>query len=375
MNYCIEEYHYEKEIPNLLKKLLDNKKTYKIIENYYNEEYNLIHNHYIKNEMEITITQILKSFNSNDLIEIEAMENYSFKKMGEIYSDHNIKMNDDSSQKSNSLVEFLKISEESLNSNFGQINLLNFFNSLVYIYPKFKKSISIIYYKIGFKLLIIKCNEVLLTKKTNENSQDIAKKLDLEAVTRILILLFSRKTNREIIEDKRVFPTMLNSIRVYFNYIIKKGSGFIFKNVELLKELFHKLDFIFDHLSKDFEHIVIFMKKPINTKNQKKYNKKRKRLVNLLDFLIIILEFKKVTEENILTDEIIKFSGEVVEQVIKLLFILIELTNESNVEIIDILIDFLFKFIKGPDIDNLNSLFSLGFFDLVSFILSRVILG
>ena len=63
---------------------------------------------------------------------------------------------------------------------------------------------------------------------------------------------------------------MLNSIRVYFNYIIKKGSGFIFKNVELLKELFHKLDFIFDHLSKDFENIVIFMKKPINTKNQKK---------------------------------------------------------------------------------------------------------
>ena len=65
--------------------------------------------------------------------------------------------------------------------------------------------------------------------------------------------------DREIIEDKRVFPTMLNSIRVYFNYIIKKGSGFIFKNVELLKELFHKLDFIFDHLSKDFENIVIFM--------------------------------------------------------------------------------------------------------------------
>jgi hypothetical protein len=217
-----------------------------------------------------------------------------------------------------------------------------------------------------------RCNEELLSNDKIELPHSTNKKIDLESITKILILLLSRETNRELIEHKKVFMTILNNIRVYFSYIILRGGGFIIKNVELLKELFHKLDFIFDHLAKDFENIVKFMKKPINSKDEKKYNKKRKRLENLLDFLIIILDFKKVTEDNILTDEIIKFSREVVEKVIKLLFILIELANGSNVEIIDILIDFLFNFIKGPDIDNLNSLFSLGFFDLVSFIIKNI---
>ena len=372
MNYCIEEYHYEKDSPELLKNLLKKKQYYRLIENYYDEEYNLIHNHFIKNEMELTIGEIMKSFNSNDLNEIEAMENYSFKKMGEIYSEHNIKMNDDLIKKNNSLVDFLKLNEDSICHMPAQVDLLTFFNSLVYIYPKFKKSISLIYYKIGFRLLNIKCKKDLLSRDKIENNQDSSKKVELESITNILILLFSRKTNRELIEDKIVFPTMLNSIRDYFNYIILNGGGFIFKNVELLKELFHKLDFIFDHLSKDFEKIVRFMKKPINTKNKKKYIKKRNRLEDLLEFLIIFLEFKKVTEENILTEEITKFSSKVVEKAIHLLFILIELSNATNVEIIDILIDFLFKFIKGPDIDNLNLLFSLGFFNLVTFFIKNI---
>ena len=372
MSYCIEEYKFEKDIPELLENLMDIKKNYKLIESYVDEEFNLIHNYFINNNMELLIKKILKSYNSNDLIEIEEMDNYLFNKMGEIYSDSSLNMNEESLEKNNSLVNDLKIKQESINPNLNKMDLLTFFDSLVYIYPKFKKSICIIYYKIGFKLLSEKCQEDIDRDETDEDIIHNTNKIDLEPITKKLLLLFSRKRNSELIEDKKVFQTMLNSISLFFSCIILKERGFVFKNIDLLKELLNKLDFIFDRLSKNFEKIVIFMKKPSNLKNINKFNKYKDRLENLLDFLIIFLEFKKVTEENILTEEIDKFIGVVVEKVIKLLFFLIKLPNSKNFEIIDILIKFLFNFIKGPDIKNINLLFSLGFFDLVSFIIKDI---
>ena len=371
MDYCLEEYHYEKNIPPLLESLLKSKKSYKIIENYYDEEYNLIHNHFIKNNMESLIKKILNSFNSNDFNEIESMENYLFKKMGEIYSDYYTKI-DKNIEKKISLVEYLSKKEENLEKDLNRINLLTFLDSLVYIYPKYSKSIGIIYYKIGFKLLMDKSQNYILSKDDKENNSKSNEKVDLESITKILILLFSRKTNRELIEEKNVFRLMLNSIRVYFSFILLKGGGFILKNVELLKEIFHKMDFVFENLSKDFENISEFMKKPNNLKDIDKYIKKKDRLVNLLNFLIMFLEFKEVTEENLLTEEIFKFICEIVEKVIKLIFILLEMPQGRNTEIIDILINFLFNFIKGPDIENLNKLFSLGFFNLLKYIIKNI---
>ena len=371
MSYCIEEYNYGRKTPKLLEKLLYNKQKYKNIETYYEEEYDLIHNYFIRNEMEILINQIKNSFNSKDLIEIEEMNNYLFRKMGEIYTDSIISMNEDCSQKSNSLVEFLSLNEDKIRPNWNKMDLLIFFDSLVYIYPKYNKSICIIYYKIGFELLSDKCKKELKTNDTELNLES-NKKIDLESITNKLILLFTRNSNRELIEDKTVFSTMMNSIRDFFSYLIKKNRGFIFKNVDLIRELFHRFDFIFNHLSNDFEKIVTFMKIPNNIMNTNKYIKKRNRLKLLLDFLIIFFDFQKASEENILTEEINKFTGEVVEKVIKLLFILLELPSRANIEIINILIDFLFNFIKGPDINNLNLLFSYDFFDLVSFVIKEI---
>ena len=372
MSYCIEEYNYERNTPKLLENLLENKKNYKMIEKYYEDEYNLIHNYFIQNSMEILIKQILNSFNSNDLFEIEGMDSYIFKKMGEIYSDTSIAMTEESSLKSYSLVEFLSINEDQIRSNLKGNDFLVFFDSLVYIYPKYKKSICIIYYKVGFELLSDKCKNELLSNDTQEFNQNSNTKIDLESITNILLLLFTRKSNKDLIEDKKVFSTMLNSIKNFFSYIIKKRKGFLFENVELLKGLFHKFNFVFKHLSKDFEKIVIFMKKPSNILDNNKYIKRRNKLENLLDFLIIFIEFKKVGGENILTDEINEFTGEVLKKVIKLLFILLELPNRTNIEIMDILIDFLFEVIKGPDKNNLNLLFSYGFFELVSFVIKEI---
>ena len=374
MSYCIEDYHYEKESPELFENLLVIKKNYQMIESYYDEEYNLIHDSFIKNNMELLIKKLLKSFNSNDLIEIEGMENYLSTTMGEIYTDIDIKMNTICSQKENSLVEFLIINENNINLYFDEIDLLSFFDNLVYLYPKYKKSISIIYYKLGFKLLADKCNEEILANDKIGLNQDSNKKIDLESITKILILLLTREKNRELIEDKKVFLSMLNNIRVYFAYIILKGGGFIIKNTELLKELINKLDFIFGYLSKHFEKFVKYIKKSTNIKDTDKYKyiKKRNKLENLLEFLIMFLELKKITEENILTEEIMKFIGEIVEIIIKLIFVLLQLPNNENLELLDILIDFLFSFIKGPDIINLNLLFSLGFLDLVTFVIKDI---
>jgi len=234
--------------------------------------------------MELLIKKILNNYNSNDLTQIEEMENYIFKRMGEIYSDKDIG-NEENSPKSNSLIEeFILLNEENIKPDLNQINILTFFKSLVYIYPKFKKSICIVYYKIGFKLLIDKLQKE--NQSDDLEDDDIStgsQKIDLESITNILILLFSRKMNKELIEDKKVFPTMLKSIGIFFDYILNKGGGFIFKNIELLKELFHRLDFIFEYLSQDFEKISLFMKKQ-NNKGENKFKKKKERLKNLLYF-------------------------------------------------------------------------------------------
>jgi hypothetical protein len=177
--------------------------------------------------------------------------------------------------------------------------------------------------------------------------------------------------NKELLEDKKVFPTMLKSIGVFFDYILNKGGGFIFKNIELLKELFHRLDFIFEYLSQSFEKISFFMKKQ-NIKGENKFKKKKERLKNLLTFLINFLEFKNKTEEILLTEEISNFTSKVIGKIIELLSILLEIPNDRNFEIINILLDFLFNFIKGPDVKNLNSLFSHGYFGLVSFVINNI---
>lgn len=253
MTYCIEDYNYEKNNPPLLETLLEDKKHYKLIENYYDEEFDLIHNHFIKNNMELLIKKILNNYNSDDLNQIEEMGNFIFKRMGEIYSD-NVIRTEENSPKSNSLIEeFLSLNEENIKPDLNQINILTFFKYLVYIYPKFKKSICIVYYKIGFKLLIDKLKKDIQSNDMEEDNSSVSQKFDLETITNILILLFSRTMNKELLEDKKVFPTMLKSIGVFFDYILNKGGGFIFKNIELLKELFHRLDFIFEYLSQSFE--------------------------------------------------------------------------------------------------------------------------
>ena len=43
----------------------------------------------------------------------------------------------------------------------------------------------------------------------------------------------------------------------------------------------------------------------------------------------------------------------------------------KSIEIINIALDYLFEYIRGPDIENINLIFSLGFFDLISYVITK----
>ena len=118
--------------------------------------------------MELLIKRTLTSFDSNDFKKIGEMENYLYKRMGEMYS--NTKLNNESLQKNNSLVDFLKENEQNIKADLKELNLLSFFNSLIYICQKSKKSTCIIYYKIGFELLIDICQRELKSKDDEINN-------------------------------------------------------------------------------------------------------------------------------------------------------------------------------------------------------------
>ena len=59
-------------------------------------------------------------------------------------------------------------------------------------------------------------------------------------------------------------------------------------------------------------------------------------------------------------------------QIIKLIQILIEIGKEDSMKTCDMLIDFIYFFIEGLNINNLNSLFSYGFFSLLTFVITKI---
>ena len=382
-NYCLELVDNENsKVPEILQNFMEYQTYYKLISNYCKNEYVLVNSLFVKNNMAILLKDLFNTFNQEDFTEIESMKYFMYKKMGEIYKYEDIKIEEDISQKSFNLIKYLKKCETNKNEDLDKINLLVYLESLLYIYPKYDKNLCLLYYKIGFEILLIK--SILINKKKNEKDFDKSKEeINLELTIKLITFLFNRKSNRILIEDKYVFDAMLYSLRELYKNIIK-NNAFVLKHVELIKEFLWSLDFILGHLSNDFIKLVNFLKRPENLNDLNKYKKKKKKLVMTLDFFITLINFKKNYEEKVLTEEIKNFEKEIIERVIKLLFLLLEIDKDKSIEIMNILLDFLFDFVKGPDIeninmnfkgpdiDNLNMLFSSGFFDLVSFVITNV---
>ena len=366
-NFCLELSDEENESKDsLFEELLKNLNYYKLIYNYKIKEYNLVNNLFVKNNMALLIKKLLTLFKSDDLKEITQMSYFMYKKMEEVYSFEQVKPKDDD-QTNISLIDFLQYNAKFNKYDYKKIDILPFLKSLIYINQKHERKICLILYKIGFELIKNKYTELNILKK----EQEIEIEPNFNSIIKIITELFKQESCRNLIEDEYVFKTMLISLIELLKFISDKDS-YLSKNFDLFKEFMNSLDFILGHLSKDYVDIENFMKRPENLFDSKNFLTNKNNLVTNLEFFITLLILKKKFKESVLKEDIIDFGKEIIKRTIRLIKLILEVEKEKSIEIINILIEFLFNFIKGPDINNLKIIFALGFFDLVSYVITNI---
>ena len=128
-NYCLElidEENYKN--PEILKIFLKHQQYYNnIVDNYNVNEYKIMNNIFIRNNLISLIKKLFNNFNQEDFTEIDWMKYFMYKRMGEIYNNEEIKVEDDIDKKNFSLIDYLKTCEEENNPELNKINLINFF--------------------------------------------------------------------------------------------------------------------------------------------------------------------------------------------------------------------------------------------------------
>ena len=400
--YCIEEdimnkVHISKE--DLMKIVLNMKIECKLLMSYSKNEYKILHDQFIQNDMEQFIMLLKTRFTNKDFNNIYSMKKFLYQKMNEIYQDDLYFDSENSSEKRVfSFVELFKLIEKlyyQKKPGYEKINLYSFLTSLRYLYPSYPKKTCILFYRTAFDLLNKNYNQK--KENTNENitnnfnlrdyrqmtskektityshtkaHRKEEKFSDLDQIIEGFILLFSRKINRKVLEEEDDFFLMINGL-IKFLKELKSENLYLMERGPLITNLFTILDFIFVHLFNYFEKIINFMKSAENQKLKDKFRKKEKNLKVIIIFITTILSLEKASK-NLLTQNIIEFIQNLTGQIIKLIQILIEIGKEDSMKTCDMLIDFIYFFIEGPNINNLNSLFSYGFFNLLSFVITEI---
>ena len=395
--YCTDrnmfnEYYVQKD--DLMKIVLNMKTECKLLMSYYKGEYKILHDQFIQNDMEQFIMLLKTRFTNRDFNSIYSMKKFLYRKMNEIYSDdlfYGIEAYNE--KKIISFIDQFKLIEKLnylKNKVYNNIYLYSFLTSLIYLYPRYPKKTCVLYYLIGFKLLSQRCKLIELEENKNNRriydreskkestllshtkANNIEEKYqELDKIIEGFILLFSRKINRNVMQDDDDFFLMINSL-IEFLKELKRKKIYLMKSGPLITQLFTVLDFVFDHLFRDFEKIINFMKSAENQKLRDKFRKKETNLKIIIMFISNILSLQKASDNNLLTDNIIRFIQNLTGQIIKLILILIEIGKEDSMKTCDMLIDFIYFFIEGPNINNLNSLFSYGFFNLLNFIITNI---
>ena len=394
--YCTNTNEEYKPIENskLLNDLLELQNKLESLNSGQKKEYELLHKQFIKNDMKKFIKNFLNTFNKSDFEGIDLMQNYSFNRFNEIYPyDSLYGINE--KEKISSLVKTLKKYEIEIEKEyFGQLisenneisdnsilhlfksDIVIFLNSLIYLYPHYDKKICLIFFKTGFLLLYTNCMKIdsksmnRQTTKTELNTNPDESELDLNSILNAIILLFSRDINHSIIESKQTFSIILNSINAFLKKI-KDNHIFVLQNKELIQEFFHNLDFILKHLTKDFEKIVNFIKISKSQQKSNKYMKIEQSLNYLINFVTTLISFKKI-DKDILTNEIINFIQDIVENLISLINLLMEQNTKSSFQTVGLLLNFIYYFIEGPDIENFRTLFNKGYYNLISNSINKI---
>ena len=369
-NYCLQlaDGGNEKVTP-LLKELLQNLNFYNVMYKYQIKEYNLVNNLFVKNNLALLIKKIFTKFKKEDLNEISQMKYFSFKKMGEVYTSEQIKEENNTDHKNINFIEFLQYNDPINNDISDKINIFSFLESLIYIFPKYDEKTCLILYKIGFQLLYKKCS--IINEKKNDDGEGIDINTHLIKIIEVMTMIFNRDDYKKLIIDQYVFSTMLLSLKELLTCVGENFSFFL-KFFEKIKDFLNTFDFILEYLSSEFIEIVNYLKRPENLVDSNNFFIHKNKLTTNLDFFITLLNLIKKFEEKILTEKMVKFENAIIEKAIKLISQILEIEKEKSLEIIKILIDFLFKFIEGPNIENLNIVFSLGFFKLISYIITNI---
>ena len=373
----------EKNYIPLMNILIQNLQSYELVVHYHrieNEYYEILHEEFIKNDMVKFIESLIKKFNKNDLENIYAMKFFNYIKMNEMYPQEKqffIKGDD-----TLSLVEtLLKVDNNSysgLNNKYNlylyndyqyekknSVNINKLFDQIMYLYPQYSKQLTKLFYIISFKILHKSCLEM-----NKNNSQD--EYLNFVEIINGLISLFKREINQTIILDKELFSIVLRTISIMLTKIIKDNSNFVVKNPELFKSLFSSFDFILERLARDLSSILNFMKKPESSKISEKSTKKEEKLEITLIFLTTVFMYNNIGDLSLLPESLRIYNSKIVEQIIKLLFVLLKFNYNNSFSSIVHLLDFLNNFIDGPDIENLHLLFSQGYLDLMKYVITNV---
>ena len=396
--YCTNSFTNEEYEPlpasKLLVVLFELQRRLESINQKQKKEYKLLYEQFIKNEMQKFIKYLLMTFNKNDIESIDIMGNFNFSRYNEIYPYDSL-YGKNESETILSLVDTLKKFEFELeNDYFNDLikannksldksilslyksDIVQFLNSLIYLFPHYDKKICLIFFKTGFMLLYVNCvkmDSITMNKKSsNENSKSNSNnsELNLNSILNAIILLFSRNINHSIIETKNLFFLVLASINIFLRKI-KGNHIFVSQNKELIQEFFHKIDFILNHLSNDFEKIVNFMISAKSQQETNKYTKIEQSLNYLINFITTLISFKKIDKE-LLTEEIINFIQDIVEKMIKLIDLLLDQNKKTAFQTIDLLLNFIYYFVEGPDIENFKTLFNKGYYDLISHSINKI---
>ena len=401
-SYCIEgnvlnKIHLAKN--DLMKIVLNMKTECKLLMSYNKNEYKILHDQFIQNDMEQFIMLLKTRFTNHDFNNIYSMKKFLYQKMNDIYQDDLYYGVENLGEKNVfSFVELFKIIEKlyyQKKPGYENIDLYSFLTSLRYLYPTYPKKTCILFYRIAFELV----NRYYSLKKENENEnlnnnqryyykqmttkektisfsntkahRAEEKFSDLDQIIEGFILLFSRKDNQNVLQEEDDFFLMINSL-ILFLKELKRENLYLMERGPLITKLFTILDFIFVHLFNYFEKIINFMKSAENQKLKDKFRKKEKNLKVIIIFISTILSLQKAGNNNLLTQNIIEFMQNLTGQIIKLIQILIEIGKEDSMKTCDMLIDFIYFFIEGLNINNLNSLFSYGFFSLLTFVITKI---
>ena len=396
--YCTNSYTNEEYEPlppsKLLVVLFELQNRLENINIKQKKEYRLLYEQFIKNDMQKFIKYLLLTFRKNDIENIDIMGNFNFSRYNEIYPYDSL-YGKDESEKILSLVDTLKKYEFELENdyfsdliksnnkaldnsilNLYKSDIVQFLNSLIYLYPHYDKKICLIFFRTGFMLLYvntIKMDSIMMNKQSenkNDKSDSKNSELNLNSILNAIIHLFSRSINHTILETKNLFFLVLASINIFLRKI-KDNHIFVSQNKELIQEFFHKIDFILNHLSNDFEKIANFM---ISVKSQQptnKYEKIEQSLNYLINFTTTLISFKKIDKE-LLTEEIINFIQDIVEKMIKLIDLLLDQNKKTAFQTVDLLLNFIYYFVEGPDIENFKTLFNKGYYDLVSHSINKI---